>query len=160
MTNPHPIPLVVGALHTITTAAAAAAGTDDDPIRVDLGDPGEFQEWRAIGIGLSAQQAGPVDTRQIRTGLGYDHHDLDIACVALAWSGDDTDRIGWMNRAFDLVDLVREELESPANAGLGLDRVVQSARIATSAFSWVQDRQSKKAEVGFVVRVSAYRPRR
>lgn len=155
---PHPIPLVVGALHGLVKAAAAAVGTDDDPIRVDLGDPGGFSEWRAIGVGLSAVQTGPVEDRDIRRTLGKDLHAFDVACVALAWSGDLDDKLPWMSAAFDLVDIVRDVLADDVH--LGLTGVIQTAHVASTSFSWVEDRVGEKALVDFTVRVNAYRSRR
>ncbi|WP_041760128.1 hypothetical protein [Pseudonocardia dioxanivorans] len=152
--------MAIGALHTIVRAAATEAQTEDDRIRVDLGNPGKFSERRAIGVGLSAVDAGPIDDRDIRKTLGYDVHAFDIACIALAWSGDENDKLGWMTKAYDLVDVVRAALEDPANRGLGIPAVVQSARIAGSSFSWRTDGQAAKAVVEFPVRINALRLRR
>lgn len=160
MTNLHPVPQALGALHTIVTAAAAEAGTEGDPIRVDLGDPGEFAEFRAIAVGLSATPAPILDDRDIRPTLGKDVHGFDIACLALAWTGDESDRLGWMTRAYDLVDVVRAALEDPANRGLGIPALIASARITATSFAWWTDGNAMRALVEFPVRVTAYRPRR
>lgn len=159
--QPHPIPVVISRLYELTKAAAdALADPADDGsiVRVDLGNPGEFQEFAAIGIGLGTTPVEPVEDRQIVRGLAHDNHDFDVVCVALAWSGDD-DRRAWMVRAFELVDIVRGVVDDPTNRHLGLDRMVQSAAVDRLSFMWEQDRRSMKALVEFTVRVQAYRKR-
>lgn len=159
--SPHPVPVVVARLYELVGAAAAAQAVPGDAvsvIRVDLGDPGEFEDFAAIGIGLGASPVQIDDQRPRRT-PGYDHHEFDVGCLALAWSGDD-DRLTWMVRAYELVDLVRDVLALPANVGLGLGKVVESARVDRTSFSWTEDARGLKAQVEFSVRVKAYRVRR
>lgn len=158
VTNPHPIPLAVGALYALVQTAAA--GTEGDRIGVGLGNPGKVAERRFIGVGLSAAMSGQVNDRQARPSLGYDNHVVDVDCTALAWSGD-PDRLKWMTEAFDLVDVVRAALEYPANFGLGLEKAVRSARITATDFGWTDERQGQlKAQADFTVQITAYRPRR
>ena len=162
MTAPHPVPAVISRLYELTAAAAATLADPDDGrsiIRVDLGDPGSFEEFAAIGIGLGTTPVEPVEDRQIVRGLAHDNHDFDVVCVAMAWSGDD-ERAQWMTRAFELVDIVRGVVDDPANRHLGLDRVVQAAAVDRMSFLWERDERGPlRALVEFTVRVQAYRRR-
>jgi len=163
MTTPHPVPQVVGKLFQLVQAEvearrAAAPSNPDALIRVDLGDPGRFEEFNAIGIGLATVPVGPVEDRGLRRTPGSDNHDVDVLCVALSWSGDD-DRLTWMTKAFALVDIVRDVLQ--ANPGLDLDKVVETAWVDSTTFTWATEGLSAvKAVVEFTVRVRAYRSRR
>lgn len=154
---PHPVPTVVRALYALVDTAVA----DDPNIRVDLGNPGEFDEFDAIGIGLATTPVDPVEDRQTTRTMGYDVHEFDVVCVALSWTGDDDARAEWMSRAFELTDIVRDELATPQGRTLGLDKVLQAAPwVSSTSFGWVLDRQSLKAQVEFSVRCKAYRARR
>ena len=159
----HPMAEAVAALHGLVSTAAQARTVDGDEasvIRVEIGDPGEFEEFKAIGIGLATAPIEPVDERPINRTLGYDVHDFDIVCVAVAWSNDD-DRAGHMFRAFELVDLVRDVLSDPANRGLGLEsRAVMSAWVDRAGLGWEIGPRDVRALVEFTVRCSAHRRRR
>lgn len=158
----HPVGDAVSALFHLVEAAAAARYVEGDHasvIRVELGNPGEFEEWAAIGVGLGTAPIEPVDERPVTRTLGYDLHDFDIVCVALAWSGDDEAREPLMFRAFELVDVVREVLR--VNPRLGLEsRAVQSAWVDRSGLGWEDVGRGVQALVEFTVRVSASRRRR
>jgi hypothetical protein len=164
MTAPHPVPQVVGQLFQLVRAEVetrrlANPSNPDTIIRVDLGDPGRFEEFHAIGVGLATVPVGPVEDRgPLRRTPGADNHDVDVLCVALSWTGDD-DRLAWMTKAFGLVDIVRDVLA--ANPGLGLDKVVETAWVDSTTFSWATEGlTASKAVVEFMVRVRAYRSRR
>jgi hypothetical protein len=153
----HPVPIVVARLHERVKAAAAALAVSGDAasvIRVDLGDPGEFEEMAAIGVGLGASAGGQVDDPRPRRTLGFDEHDFTVDCLALAWSGGD-DRSAVMVRVFEVQDVVRDVLA----AGLDLP-FVESARLDRSSFSWIDDGRGVKGQTEFAVRVKARRPRR
>lgn len=154
----HPAALAVKALFDLVVPAAAALTVEGEPesvIRVDIGDPGEFEESRAIGIGLGTAPVEPVDERPVTRGLGYDNHDFDIVCVALAWSGDDN-RAAHMFAAFDLVDVVREVVPQLREQVDG----VMSAWVDRSGLGWEIGDRDVRALVEFTVRCSAFRRRR
>lgn len=142
----------------VATRRAANPSDPDLVIRVDIGDPGRFEEQHALGIGLAAIQVDPVDEQPLTRRIGSDNHDVDLMCVALSWSGDE-DRVSWMTRAYALVDIVRDVLQ--ANPGLGLDRVVETAWVDRTNFGWqMEGNYARKAIVEFAVRIRAYRSRR
>lgn len=156
----NPIGAAVKALHDRVTAAAAARevpGEQESVILVDYGDPGQFEEFRAIGIALATAPVEPVDERPRTRTLGDDLHDFDIVCVAVAWTGEQ-DRERMMFAALDLVDLVREVLiDDPT---LGLRGVVQSAYVDRSGIGWDQSPRGVQGLTEFTVRVEASRRRR
>lgn len=163
MTGPvgtrHPIGDAVKALRDRVAAAAAARQVEGDEtttIRVDLGNPGEFEEWQAIGIALATAPVEPLDERPVTRTLGLEVLDFDIVCVALAWNGED-DREGRMFVALELVDLVRGELERDPTLGLP---AVMSAHVDRAGLGWEPSDRGTQALVEFTVRVSAHRARR
>lgn len=152
----HPAPLAAMRLHELVVAAAAA---QRERLRVDFGDPGEFEEPDAIAIGLAVLTPEAIAGQVTRT-LGYEFVPYDIACTAQSWSGDDDEApaIARMIRVFELVDLVREVCL--ANRDLGLPRVVREASVTREAFSQLPVERGELAFVQFTVHVKASRLRR
>lgn len=156
MTAPHPVPLAARALFELVEAAAEP---HREHLRVDFGDPGEFEEPDAISIGLSIRAPESI-AGSGRRGLGMEFLPYDIGCTAQSWGGDDneTPALARMVRVFELVDLVRDVCR--AHRDLGLTRQVREASVTREAYSQIPMERGELALVEFVVHIEAYRPRR
>lgn len=159
MITPHPAPLAAQKLYELVVAAAAP---QRETLRVDFGDPGEFEEPDAIAIGLSVRTPEAITGVVART-LGYEMTPYEIACTAQSWSGDsgspdESPALIRMVRVFEVVDIVRDVCL--ANRDLGLPKVVAGASVTREAFSQLAVERGELAFVEFTVRIEAGRLRR
>lgn len=156
MTAPHPVPLAASALYQLVKVAAAP---QRERLRVDFGDPGEFEEPDAISIGLAVRAPESI-AGAARRGLGLEFLPYDIGCTAQSWGGDDDEipALARMVRVFECVDLVRDVCR--AHRDLGLTRQVREASVTREAYSQIPMDRGELALVEFVVHIEAYRPRR
>lgn len=154
----NPAPAAVDALVALLRTAAVDGGPLAG-VRVDDGPPPgeEFDEFDAIGVGVSVDEFEAIQSTP-GYALGSEDEPADVQCTAQSWTGDADPEV-WgrlRTRAFELLDVVRDQLTM--HPDLGLPGVVWRAEVARwSLRQALTESGAPMAVVPFTVRINAYR---